>query len=237
MVLPVGLIISFVLAAGIGGAAYYHYQEHNGSINYYHLSLAFFLTMNILVCLWEIGLGLFITDIKKYYQQTLLKKYKNRSEHLGATMEFFTYCPTIGEMLSLKFWAQRVWGTYSLYDPSYSNNDSYGFMIDVGNGWSTLLVSTYLLIGMTNTIWTDIVDALWFGMIGLIFFYQMFYGTVLYFLQFFYHQRHAGRGVFEVALFVGLSNGLWFVFPILGMWCSAMMIRSNSFDIIRVNQF
>jgi hypothetical protein len=65
----------------------------------------------------------------------------------------------------------------------------------------------------------------------------MLYGTVIYFVQFMYHRRYAGRTFFEVALFVGLSNGLWFAFPFMGMYCSAMMIRSNSFDIVRKNHF
>jgi hypothetical protein len=237
MVLHVGIAILIALIGGTGGSAYYHYQQHNSSINYFQLGLAFFLTMNTLVCIWEIGLGLFIKDIKKYYELTLLKKHPNRSEHLAATLGMFFQKPSLGELLSLKFWAERIWGTYSLYDPSYSNHESFGFFIDVGNGWSTLLISVYLLVGMTNTIWTDIIDPLWFGMIGLIFFYQMLYGTVIYFVQFMYHRRYAGRTFFEVALFVGLSNGLWFAFPFMGMYCSAMMIRSNSFDIVRKNHF
>lgn len=236
MVLPVGIAISLTLVSIIGAAVHYHFVEHQ-SINYYHISLAFFLAMNILVAIWEIGLGIYISDIEKYYKQTLLKKYKARNTHLTACIDMFKHVMTLGEMFSLKFWAERIWGTYSLYDTSYSNDDSYGFMIDVGNGWSTFGVSIYLLVGMTSTIWTEYVDPILFGIIGLIFYYQMFYGTLLYFIQFFYHRRHYNRSVFEVALFVGLSNGLWFTFPVIGMWCSANMVRTRSFDIVRVNQF
>jgi len=248
MALYFGVAIVAVLLSGVAGSAYYHYTQLSGVINFYHLALAFFLTLNVLVCLWEIGLGLYIKDIKKYYENTLLKKYPSRTEHFGATVNVFLHRMSLGELFSLKFWSERVWGTYSLYDPSYSNHESYGFFIDVGNGWSTLLVSMYFLVGMTDTSIvrytysvertdTQVIDPLFFGMMGIIFFYQMFYGTIIYFVQFIYHGRYKGRTVFEVALFVGLNNGLWILFPLMGMYCSATMIRSNSFDIVRKNHY
>lgn len=71
------------------------------------------------------------------------------------------------------------------------------------------------------------------GMVGLVMFWQEFYGTAIYFLSYFMNRRHVGRGVAEVVLFVGGSNGLWFVFPAIGMVACARVIESGSFDVFR----
>ena len=59
----------------------------------------------------------------------------------------------------------------------------------------------------------------------------MLYGTVIYALSFFFNKRHHGKSFAEVLLFVGFSNGLWFVFPLLGMWTSYAMIASDSYSV------
>ena len=71
-------------------------------------------------------------------------------------------------------------------------------------------------------------EATFVGILGLVSFYQMWYGTVVYFATFFYNERHKGKGLLEVSLFVGLSNGLWFLFPLIGMWCSWQMLFNNA---------
>ena len=130
------------------------------------------------------------------------------------------------DILSSKFWS-RVWSTYSLYDPSYQNRESYGFFIDVGNGWSTLIPSFLFLVGMS----VPIMPARALGVMGVVKFYQEFYGTVLYFLSYLLNKRYEGKTLTEVLLFVGLSNGLWFFFPMLGMYLSVLMIYADSFAI------
>ena len=39
---------------------------------------------------------------------------------------------------------------------------------------------------------------------------------MVYFLSYVFNGRYRGKPVSEVLLFVGLSNGLWFCFPLLG---------------------
>ena len=63
--------------------------------------------------------------------------------------------------------------------------------------------------------------------------YQMFYGTVIYFLSFFMNNRHHNKSITEVALFVGLSNGIWFFFPLLGMYINYELIVSGSMHLLR----
>jgi hypothetical protein len=37
----------------------------------------------------------------------------------------------------------------TVFDPSYANRESFGFFIDVGNGFSTIIPTVLFLVGMT----------------------------------------------------------------------------------------
>jgi hypothetical protein len=82
---------------------------------------------------------------------------------------------------------------------------------------------------MVNSTLGAPLSARWLGMVGLLSFYQMLYGTILYFLSFFANKKHVGKSVLEVVLFVGLSNGIWIVFPLLGMYSSAQLVLQGTF--------
>jgi len=133
-------------------------------------------------------------------------------------------CAQVVEALSLKYWS-NVWILYSFFDESYADPKSYGFWIDSGNGFSTLIPGILFVVGLTF----DIMDARHLGLIGMLQFYQEFYGTVLYFWSFFYNARWQGHGwqgprvkiVFATVL---ISNGIWFMGPGLGMYVSYHLI-------------
>ena len=71
----------------------------------------------------------------------------------------------------------------------------------------------------------------WLGIVGLLSFYQMFYGAVLYFASFFTNKRHKVVSLAEVCGFVGVSNGIWIVFPMVGMYASVRLILENSYAV------
>jgi len=212
------LVLYVVLSTGI--PIYYHSRLFG--LNAVHASLSFFLGLNSLICLWEIALGLNISHISSDF--TALKA-KYGQDRLGAVMAFFYTPLSLSSLFSFKFWS-KVWSTYSMYDPSYSNRESYGFFVDVSNGWTTLVPSLMYLYAMTYTI--QGISARTIGCIGLVKFYVEFHGTCVYFLSFFLNNRHRNKSTIEVALFVGLSNGLWFFFPLLGVYASYTMISTNS---------
>ena len=82
-----------------------------------------------------------------------------------------------------------IWSGYSLFDPGYSDRRSFGYNIDVGNGFTTLIPAVLFAFGMTF----ELMPARVLGIIGLIIFWQMFYGTAVYFFQFFNNGRHKGH--------------------------------------------
>lgn len=79
----------------------------------------------------------------------------------------------------------------------------------------------------------DIMDPRTLGILGLIQFYQEFYGTCIYFLSYILNKRYLGRSALEVGLFVGFTNGLWFAFPLIGMMASAQLIYDGDFSVFR----
>ena len=67
------------------------------------------------------------------------------------------------------------------------------------------------------------------GVVGLLAFYQMWYGTLLYFASFVVNRRYKPLGAVEAALFVGLTNGVWFVFPLVGMRAALALIFDGDY--------
>jgi len=116
---------------------------------------------------------------------------------------------------------------YSLFDPGYSDRRSFGYNIDVGNGFTTLVPAVLFAFGMTF----ELMPARVLGIIGIIIFWQMFYGTAVYFFQFFNNGRHKGHSLEELVLFVGISNAMWLVFPIWGLCTSIQMILEGSYAV------
>lgn len=204
---------------------YLHFSTFS-VLNVYHILLTLFNTLNSLIAVWEIGLGLFITHIQKDYN---LLKEKYRKNNFKAVVDFMFAPMNFADMVSLKFWT-KVWSTYSLYDPSYANRESFGFFVDVGNGWTTLVPSILFIMSMTF----DLLLPRTLGIMGVIMFYQEFYGTVIYFLSFIFNKRYVGKSLTEVFAFVGISNGLWFFFPLLGLYISINFILSDSLSIVRI---
>jgi hypothetical protein len=196
------------------------------SFNSIHASLSFFLVLNMLICTWEMSLGYYIDEIAQEYRE-LQKKYAGR--RWAAAAAFMSGSLTFSQAFSFRYWT-KVWSTYSLWDPSYSNRESYGYFIDYGNGYSTLLPSVFFLVVMTAA-QASLCDARIAGCVGLVSFYQELYGTIIYALSFFSNRRHQGKSFADVVLFVGGSNGLWAVFPLIGMYASFDMIMTNSYSI------
>ena len=198
----------------------WHYASY-GCLNSVFVALAFFWCLNGLISLWEIALWRHIDVIEADYKKLKAKHSKNP---LRALLDQFVAPMPWSKVFTLRGWTS-VWSLYSLYDPSYSDKRSYGFFIDIGNGHSMLLPSFFWLF---NVITGGPLSPRWLGILGLICFYQMWYGTVLYFTSFFANKRHHGHTVLEICIFVGVSNGIWFTFPLLGMWASVQLILQDS---------
>lgn len=71
-----------------------------------------------------------------------------------------------------------------------------------------------------------------FGLVGLLAFYQELYGTLVYFASFLQNRCHHGKSALEVALFVGLTNGIWIVGPLVGCYAAVHLVYADNYDLL-----
>lgn len=201
----------------------------NGEISIGFLSLSLFGSINLLICFWEIVLYFYADRIKMLY---LNKKKKLPKGQLGSIF-LFNDAP-LSLLLSPSYWSE-VWATYSLVDPSYSDTTTFGWNIDVGNGFSTIIpmILFYLSLAQNSSIsfGSYNLDVSLVGLIGFVSFYQMLYGTIVYFHQYYVNQYWVKfqTTLIQFLLLVLCPNIIWIVGPSYGMYISYHMIFSSIF--------
>lgn len=221
--IPVFVYLLAVVAIGTAIPIYYHYQLH-AVFNVHHALQAFFLWLNTNIAYWEICLLVRRDQVNALYRRHV-GPYKGRSMYRAAEIMMYRVSPRA--LFHPSLWAD-VWAMYSLMDKSYASKKTFGFWIDVGNGFSTLLPCLGILAGMT---W-DLVSARTLGVVLLLFSYQMWYGTVVYMAGYLLNRRYEGHTKFEVGLFVLFTNGFWATLPLHGMYVALQLIYSNAFTVL-----
>ena len=213
-------IVAFTVVAGTALPIALHHREH-GLFNGYQALLAFFLWLNTIIAFWEICL-FFSIDLVADRHAEMTETFAGRA--FARSIDFMMSTVSLRKLWHPSSWT-GVWTSYAGFDESYANKSSYGFFVDVGNGFTTLIPSLLFLYGMTYAP----ISARTLGIIGLLAFYQMWYGTVVYLGSFFFNRRHLGHPLAHLAIIVGLLNGLWLSFPLIGMYASIVMIYGNSY--------
>jgi hypothetical protein len=217
--LPIYAGIALWMAFWVGAPVLAHRAVH-GVVNGWHVALAFFLAINLLVCLWEISLCFRIGDIERWFHEP--RETSGRPRGLVYTMR-----ASWREFFDTHTWA-RVWLGYARYDTGYADRRSFGFAIDVGNGFSTLLPSLFFLVGMTFPVAPPVVV----GLVGAFVFYQKLYGTALYFFQYLFNRRYQGHRLANVIAVVGGTNGIWLVFPAVGLAVCIRIVLDDSLAVL-----
>jgi hypothetical protein len=222
LTIPTAAVVGAVVLIGTVFHTWLHQRVH-GVYNVTQIGLAFFLVINVMIAWWEIVLFFCQDQIHAEYEAT---KEPYRGRELTRVAEIFVRPIPLLKVLAPCQWTE-IWSGYSLFDPGYSDRRSFGYNIDVGNGFTTLVPAVIFAFGMTF----ELMPARVLGIIGVIIFWQMFYGTAVYFFQFFNNGRHHGHSVRDLLLFVGISNSMWFVFPLWGLYASIQMILDGSYGI------
>ncbi len=215
-------VVLVALLLGTGVPVALHHQVH-GVVNPHQIGLAFFLWLNAIIAFWEICLFLRIDLIEEEFAD-FRERYRGRE--LDRVIDYFGSEVSASKVFSPTTWSQ-IWSSYAIFDDSYANRKSFGFFIDVGNGFSTMLPTLLFLYGMTY----HVLPARLLGIVGLLICYQMWYGTVVYFGSYVFNKRYVGHSPRNVAIFVGVSNGLWFTFPLWGIWAALQMIYTDSYAV------
>jgi len=138
---------------------YKHHEAHQAVLfNWTYLLLSLFVVINTMISVWEVALHIYSRHITDSFRQ--LKKRTTP----GTFPPIFMFQPvTFREAMTLKYWS-NVWILYSLFDESYSDPKSYGFWIDSGNGFSTLVPGIAFVLGLTY----DLMEPRNLGLIGML---------------------------------------------------------------------
>lgn len=201
-----------------------HHHVH-GAVSLTQAAIAAFLVINLMVNLWEFALHAEAGRVRREWEETQLE-YKGREAERAR--EYFTSSIRWSQLFSPRAWT-GVWSSYALYDRGYADKRSFGWNIDVGNAWSTAIPAMVFAWGMTF----DFMSARLLGALGIAVFWQMFYGTAVYFFQFFNNGNHVGHSPGELVAIVGATNGLWFTVPLWALWLCVRMIETNSYAMFR----
>jgi hypothetical protein len=216
-------IVAVAVVAGTAVPVALHHAR-TGVWNVHQIGLAFFLWLNVIIALWEMCLFFRIGAIEREHMR-LRAEYRGRE--LDAVRRFFGEHVPLSRVFSPALWA-GIWSSYSLFDESYADRKSFGFWVDTGNGFFTLVPTALFLYGMTF----PLLPARVLGIVGLLVFWQMWYGTLVYFASFVFNRRYVGHTRGNLALFVGLSNGLWFTFPVWGMVVAVDLVTTGSYVVV-----
>ncbi|WP_280272970.1 hypothetical protein [Nocardia wallacei] len=221
--LRVWMVVAVFVVVGAAVPIALHIARYG--VNVGQIILVTFTWINVMIALWEISLNLRISLIERQHER-FVADYRGRE--LDRVIDFFTAPIRLREIVRPSTWAQ-VWSSYSLFDPAYANRKSFGFWVDSGNGYVTLIPSLLFIYGLTF----DMIPARALGIMGLIIFWMMFYGTVLYYLAYFFNKEYVGHTRRNLAIFIGGTNSLWLLAPAWGMVASIILINTDSYDVLR----
>ena len=213
------LCVGILIAVGLG-TKYYLNQEL--SVTYVILSA--FFSINILICWWEACL---------FWQRTRVENrtsyWRERRIQTGKLphVEFFISKVPLAKVLSSKTWAD-IWATYAQYDPSFADRRTYGFSVDIANGFVTLLPTIFLYVVFT----VHFLPAYVAGMVGLMLCWQWIYMTSVYWVSYFVAKRHRSIPRRDLYLYIIGTNAPWVVCPLLGLIVSIRLIVEGNYNVL-----
>ena len=213
--------LAIVLLAMLGiGTRYYVF----GDLNAIHSLLSLFFSANLVICYWEICLFL-----KRDYIEERTEYWRARQRETGRTpaVEFLLTRVPMTRIFSPSVWAD-VWATYSQIDGSFSDRRTWGFNVDVANGFFTPLPTLVLYAAITY----DFMPAVLAGMLGLVLSWQWAYATSVYGVSFFMAGRQRLITRTELYTYVGALNAPWVLFGLLGMYVSARLILDGDYRVL-----
>jgi hypothetical protein len=221
--LPVAVVAALQIGLLTLGGIGLHYALY-GTTSLIQDLLSFFLSLNLIICYWEICLFL-----RRDYIERRNGYWIDRQKRTGAVpaLEFLGRDIPIRDMFSPTLWAD-VWATYSLYDGSYADRRTFGFNADVGNGFVTLIPSIILHLGIT----VKFLPAQVLGIIGVMMFWQWLYCTFMYWVSFFMAGRHKLISTRDMNLYIWGTNAPWALFSLLGLYVSIRLILDGNYAIL-----
>ena len=220
---PAGVILAFMLAVlAVPGLAARYWAE--GHLSLVYVVLCLFFATNLLICWWEMCLF-----FRRDYIEKRVQYWRKRWDETGRSpvVDFVLTRVPLKQALSLTVWAD-VWAAYGQYDGSYADRRSYGFNVDIANGFATPLPTLILYAACTF----EFIPALAAGILGAMLFWQWFYMTSVYLVSFVVTKRYARLSRREIWAYILAMNSVWLLCPLLGLYVSIDLIMSRGYGIL-----
>ena len=221
--IPTGLFaVSTIAVLALAGIGARHWAR--GDFNLIHALLSLFFSINLVICYWEICLFL-----KRDFIEKRAEYWGDRRRETGRSpvVEFIAGRVALPRILSPAHWAD-VWATYSQYDGSYADRRTYGFNVDIANGFATPIPTLILYAAYT----LDLMPALAAGIIGAMLFWQLTYMTSVYWVSFFVADRQARISRREKYIYIYALNCPWVLFALLGLYVSIRLIADGDYSVL-----
>ncbi len=221
--MPAGLLAALLVAtlafAGVGGRYF-----ARGDFDVIHAVLSLFFSTNLLICYFEACLFL-----RRDYIEARTVYWRERRDEAGGTpaVEFLLTKVPLAKALSPTVWAD-IWATYAQFDGSYADRRTYGFNVDIANGFATPVPTLILYAAYTF----DMLPALAAGVIGAMLFWQLTYMTSVYLVSFFVADRQARISRGELYIYILAMNAPWILCPLLGLYVSIRLILDGDYSVL-----
>lgn len=218
---PAGALIAAMLAVFVLPGFAARYWTH-GHISLVYSILCLFLAINLFICWWEACLY-----FRRGRIETRVRYWRQRQQETGRSpvLDFVLTRVPLKRALSLTVWAD-VWAAYARYDDSYADRRSYGFIVDIANGFATPLPTLVLYAAYAF----ECIPALAAGILGVMLFWQWLYMTAAYLVSFVVAKRYSRLSRREICAYILAMNSVWLLCPLLGLWVSIGLIASGSYD-------
>lgn len=223
---PAGLLavlaIGLLALPGMGARYWLH-----GELDALHCLFSLFFSVNLVICWWEMCLYL-----RREYIETRVEHWRLRQSQTGRTpaVEFLTARVPLNRMFSPTVWAD-VWATYSMFDSAYANRNTYGFNIDIANGFTTPWTTLILYAAYTG----GVLPAIAAGILGAMLFWQWVYASSLYLVSFFIGQKRSRLTTREFYTYIIGPNAVWILIPMVGLYLSIRLILDGDYRVLGIS--
>ncbi len=214
-------MLAIVLLALPGIVVHYHLH---GELNAFHFLFSVFFATNLLISFWEICLY-----FRRDYIEERAMYWRNEWSATGRTpaVVFLTTRVPFGRILSPTVWAD-VWAVYSMFDSAYADRNTYGFNIDIANGFTTPASTVILYAAFTG----GILPANVMGILGAMLFWQWVYASSLYLVSFLVGQKTNRVTPSQFYVYIMGPNAVWVLIPIVGMYVSIRLILEGDYSVL-----
>ena len=213
------LVIAVLTAAGVGARFW-----ARGDFDIVHALLTLFFSINLWICYWEICLYL-----RRDHVERRAGYWRERQRETGRkpAIEFLTGNIPLTGVFSPTVWAD-VWATYSEIDESYADRRTYGYNVDIANGFVTPVPTLILYAAYTF----DFLPAAAAGIVGAMLFWQLTYATSVYWVSFFGAGRHTRIGRKDLYIYIWALNSPWVLFALLGLYVSIRLVADGDYSVL-----